>query len=89
MQPDKFQSIGHSLWWSVSTLTPVGYGDVYPITAWGKLLRGVIAVIGIGFVALPTGIISSTFVQRIKEHHRAPSNNECTCPKCGEKFKMD
>ena len=89
VQPDKFQSIGHTLWWSVSTLTSVGYGDVYPITGWGKLFSGVIAIIGIGFVELPTGIISSTFVQRLKEHHNKTASKKCTCPHCGQKFELE
>ena len=63
-QPEKFASIVHSLWWSVATLTTVGYGDVYPITAIGKILSAVIALIGIGFIALPTGIISSAILKR-------------------------
>jgi voltage-gated potassium channel len=89
VQPDKFQSIGHTLWWSVSTLTSVGYGDVFPVTPWGKLLSGIIAIIGIGFVALPTGIISSAFVQRLKEHHEKTPKKTCTCPHCGETFESE
>lgn len=80
-QPEKFASIGHSFWWSVATLTTVGYGDVYPITAAGKLLSAIIAVIGIGFVALPTGIISSAFIARIQKDKIEPK--ECSCPNCG------
>ncbi len=85
-QPQKFASIGHSFWWSIATLTTVGYGDVYPITAMGKILSAVIAFIGIGFVALPTGIISSAFVEKIQKNKL--SKTECECPKCGTKIKI-
>lgn len=61
-QPEIFGSIPRALWWSMSTLTTVGYGDVYPITAMGKLVAAFIAVIGIGAVALPAGIIASAFM---------------------------
>lgn len=85
VQPEKFASIGHSFWWAVATLTTVGYGDVFPITAMGKIMSGIIALIGIGFIALPTGIISSAFIERIQEQKK--EKNICKCPKCGTKFK--
>ena len=65
-QPDQFPDIVHAFWWAVATLTTVGYGDVYPVTALGKILSGVIALLGIGLVALPTGILSSAFVDRME-----------------------
>ncbi|MEO8234376.1 MAG: ion transporter [Flavobacterium sp.] len=83
-QPDKFENIGQSLWWSVAILTTVGYGDIYPITGLGKILSSVIAIIGIGFVALPTGIISSAFISRMQNEKL--SKTECKCPKCGTEF---
>jgi voltage-gated potassium channel len=83
-QPDKFENIGQSLWWSVATLTTVGYGDIYPITGLGKILSSVIALIGIGFVALPTGIISSAFINKMQNNKEA--KKECECPNCGTKF---
>lgn len=83
-QPDKFENIGQSLWWSVATLTTVGYGDIYPITGLGKILSSVIALIGIGFVALPTGIISSAFINRMQREKE--TQKECECPKCGTRF---
>ncbi|MFT5912449.1 MAG: voltage-gated potassium channel [Paraglaciecola sp.] len=86
-QPEEFASIGHSFWWAIATLTTVGYGDVYPITAVGKLLSGIIALIGIGFVALPTGIISSAFIEKVQKEKREAQIN-CTCPNCGTEFKM-
>lgn len=83
-QPQKFENIGQSLWWSVATLTTVGYGDIYPITSLGKILSSVIALIGIGFVALPTGIISSAFISRMQNEKE--KSKKCKCPKCGNEF---
>lgn len=91
VQPDKFANIGEAMWWSVATLTTVGYGDVYPITGLGKILSAIIALIGIGFIALPTGIISSAFIEKIqkdKEQKKAISET-CECPKCGNEFKKN
>jgi len=58
-QPDKFQSVFHSLWWGVATLTTVGYGDVYPITVGGKIFTFLMLLIGLGIVSVPAGIVSS------------------------------
>ncbi|MEM6321277.1 MAG: ion transporter [Bacteroidota bacterium] len=89
-QPEKFATIGHSFWWAIATLTTVGYGDVYPITAMGKLLSAVITLIGIGFIALPTGIISSAFIEKIKRKKRKRKRRKitCTCPNCGTTIKV-
>nr|WP_293295759.1 ion transporter [Allomuricauda sp.] len=84
-QPDKFSNIGDSLWWAVATLTTVGYGDVYTVTVMGKLLSSIIALIGIGFVALPTGILSSAFIDNV--HKEREGGQHCRCPRCGEEFK--
>ena len=64
-QPDKFSSITESIWWATVSLATVGYGDVYPITAGGKIFASIISLIGIGIVAIPTGIISASFVEEI------------------------
>ncbi len=60
-QPEAFGSIPRALWWSVATLTTVGYGDVTPITAAGKFFASLTAVAGIGIVAMPTGILAAAF----------------------------
>ncbi|WP_417449603.1 cyclic nucleotide-gated ion channel [Kordiimonas sp.] len=65
MQPAKFGSIPDAFWWALATLTTVGYGDVVPITGLGKLVAGVIMVIGLGFYALPIGIIASGFSDEV------------------------
>lgn len=62
-QPEQFKSVFHSLWWAVTTLTTVGYGDMYPITAGGKLFTFVVLMIGLGIVAVPTGLIASALSQ--------------------------
>ncbi len=60
-QPDVFTSIPASMWWAVATLTTVGYGDTYPVTAVGKILGSLIAIFGISAIAIPTAILSDAF----------------------------
>ncbi|MBO6114516.1 MAG: ion transporter [Lachnospiraceae bacterium] len=62
-QPEAFQNAFSGIWWSVSTLLTVGYGDIYPVTTLGKFMAIVIAFLGVGMVAVPTGIISAGFVE--------------------------
>lgn len=64
-QPEVFSSIPKTMWWGVATLTTVGYGDIFPITPLGRMLGGVIAILGIGIFAIPTGIIASGFTEYI------------------------
>ena len=63
-QPDKFTNAFSGMWWSVSALLTVGYGDVYPITPLGKVMAVLISFLGVGAVAIPTGIISAGFVEQ-------------------------
>jgi len=70
VQPEAFGTIPDALWWAVITMTTVGFGDVVPITPLGKLLGGVIAVIGIGMVALPAGLLAAAFSEQIHERDR-------------------
>jgi voltage-gated potassium channel len=65
-QPEHFSSIFDSLWWSIVTLTTVGYGDVYPITVGGRIFTFFILLIGLGIVAIPTGIISSSLTKVVE-----------------------
>lgn len=60
-QPEHFGSIPRALWWSVSTLTTVGYGDVVPVTVVGKFCAAITAISGIGLIAMPTGILAAAF----------------------------
>ena len=63
-QPDVFRNAFSGIWWSMSTLLTVGYGDIYPITTLGKVMAICIAYLGVGAVAIPTGIISAGFVEQ-------------------------
>lgn len=67
VQPELFPNIVASFWWAIATLTTVGYGDVFPITPLGKFLSGLIALLGIGLVALPAGILSSAFIEKLED----------------------
>lgn len=78
-QPDKFPNIPESLWWGVATLTTVGYGDVYPVTGLGKFCSAIIALLGIGLVALPSGLIVAGFVEELQAR-KEPK----TCPHCNK-----
>ncbi len=64
-QPDNFSSIPAAMWWAVTTLTTVGYGDVTPITVKGKTLAGLVMLIGYGMFALPVGIVATAFAREI------------------------
>lgn len=78
-QPDDFRSIPATLWWAVSTITTVGYGDVVPVTSLGRVIASIIAVLGIGMFALPTGILGAAFLE---EYQRA--KGERVCRHCGQ-----
>ncbi|MBI9019997.1 MAG: ion transporter [Verrucomicrobia bacterium] len=80
-QPDTFSSIPATMWWSVATLTTVGYGDMYPITLMGKFFASIIAILGIGMFALPTGIIGAGFVEAIQK-----KKGQHVCPHCGKEL---
>ena len=91
VQPDAFPNIIASLWWAVATLTTIGYGDVFPVTGLGRLLSGIIAVLGIGLVALPTAIISSGFVEALARDKAEAADKQASdavstrfCPHCGK-----
>lgn len=68
LQPEKFGSIPRAMWWSVVTLTTIGYGDVYPITVAGKIVASVVAVAGVGLIAMPTGILAAAFTDAVQRN---------------------
>ena len=70
-QPEAFASVFHSFWWSVATLTTVGYGDVYPVTVGGKVFTFIVLMIGLGLVAVPTGLFASALSQARDEERES------------------
>ena len=91
-QPDKFTNAFSGLWWAVATLTTVGYGDIYPVTALGRFFGAVIAIMGIGMVAVPTGILSAGFVEVLEKKTKNGEDEKTDepptyCPHCGKKLK--
>lgn len=75
-QPEKFTSVFESLWWAVATLTTVGYGDIYPITPGGRLFTFLVLVLGLGVIAVPSGLLAAA-LSRVRAEdaarHRAAS----------------
>jgi voltage-gated potassium channel len=71
------------MWWALVTLATVGYGDVYPVTSIGRLMSGIVVIMGIGIFALPAVIFASGFVEEIEK------NQEHYCPHCGKKVHKD
>jgi len=74
VQPEKFGSIPHAMWWAMATLTTVGYGDVTPVTPMGQIFGSLVAVVGIGMAALPAGILSSGLTAQLRRNRDALSN---------------
>lgn len=73
-QPQAFANIGDGFWWAIVAFTTVGYGDIYPITPLGRILSSLISLIGIAMIAIPTGIISSAFMNMILEKKQNDNN---------------
>lgn len=67
IQPDKFGSIVHSLWWAVVTLTTVGYGDVYPVSLGGRIFTSIVLLLGLSMISIPSGLLASSFSKVMKE----------------------
>ena len=88
-QPEAFDNAFSSFWWALATLTTVGYGDIYPITIPGRILSGIIALLGVALVAVPTGIIASGFTNQLNKDKEKDENSDeiSYCPYCGRKIK--
>ncbi|AFK01630.1 Ion transport protein [Emticicia oligotrophica DSM 17448] len=80
-QPRKFSSIPETMWWCVNAMTTVGDADYRPITPIGKIIGGIISILGVALFALPTGILASGFAEQIRR--QKPS---IKCPHCGNEF---
>jgi voltage-gated potassium channel len=91
-QPQQFRNAFSGLWWAVATLTTVGYGDIYPITPIGRVLGAMIAILGIGMVAVPTSILSAGFLEVLEKKNKEPekkdepASEKKYCPYCGKKL---
>ncbi|QAY78574.1 ion transporter [Sphingosinicella sp. BN140058] len=70
-QPDKFGSIPRAMWWAAVTLTTIGYGDVFPVTILGKFIAVIVAIAGIGLIAMPAGILAAAFSDAIQRSRNA------------------
>ena len=99
-QPDVFKNAFSGLWWATSALLTVGYGDIYPITPWGEAASILITFLGVGMVAIPTGILSAGFTEYEKEQKTAQLMKQKAkyakdhkkldyCPYCGEKLPKE
>ena len=73
-QPEVFKNAFSGIWWSMSTIFTVGYGDIYPVTTVGKVMAVIITFLGVGGVAIPTGIISAGFVENYTEMQKTRLN---------------
>jgi voltage-gated potassium channel len=82
-QPEAFSSIPAAMWWGIVTLATVGYGDVYPITAWGKFIGSIVVILGIGLFALPTGVLASGFAEVLARRKEEQKMEKMRCPHCG------
>jgi voltage-gated potassium channel len=82
-QPGSFATIPDAMWWAVTTLTTVGYGDAVPITALGRILGGIVALVGICVIAIPTGIIGAGFAEELRRRDESG-----VCPTCGRSHSI-
>jgi len=82
-QPEAFSSIPVAMWWGIVTLATVGYGDVYPVTLWGKLIGSIVVILGIGLFALPTGVLASGFAEVLAKRKEDRKMQKFRCPHCG------
>lgn len=83
-QPDVFDNAFSGFWWAINTLLTVGYGDIVPVTVAGRVCGAIMTFLGVGMVAIPTGILSAGFVEQVSSKEK---NNEVHyCPNCGKKL---
>ncbi len=85
VQPEVFRSIPDSMWWGINTITTVGATSGNPVTFIGKLLAGIVSILGIGLFALPTGILASAFSEHVTKHKQKKPAKKC--PHCGKELE--
>jgi len=78
----QFTDLGTSVYWAIVTMTTVGYGDITPVTATGRILSAFVMLLGYTIIAVPTGIVSATFIDETKNKVK-----DGCCPRCGEKVR--
>ena len=85
-QPEVFKNAFSGIWWATSTLLTVGYGDIYPVTTGGQIASIIITFLGVGMVAIPTGILSAGFTMHLTDRRMAESGPDIItcCPHCGK-----
>ncbi len=84
-EPDsQFTDLGTSVYWAIVTMTTVGYGDITPITPTGRLLSAFVMLLGYTIIAVPTGIVSATFIDETKKQVK-----DGRCPRCGEEVREE
>lgn len=86
VQHEAFGSIRETMWWAVATLTTVGYGDVYPITAAGRFFGAILSILCLGIFALPAGILAGGFADQLS---RRGEDTMSSCPHCGQPLHDD
>ena len=82
-QPDNFSSIPEAMWWGIVTLGTVGYGDICPVTPWGKFIGSMVMILGIGLFALPAGIMASGLTEVLAKRKEEQKTAGMVCPHCG------
>lgn len=80
VQPEKFPDIPTTMWWAIVTITTVGYGDVFPVTGWGRVIGVITTLLGLLMIALPTGVFGAAFVEELNRKKASPPK----CPHCGK-----
>jgi len=85
VQPEVFPDIPTAMWWGVVTMTTVGYGDIYPITALGRIFAAIVSILGVGLFALPAGFLASGFTEEIRKGKK----KKIICPECGREIKIE
>ncbi|WP_150466850.1 ion transporter [Francisella sp. SYW-9] len=76
-QPQVFSTISKTLWWGVTTLTTVGYGDMYPVTLAGRLIAAALSMLGIGVFAIPSGLIGGAFIEEMRQEREEAAKKKC------------
>jgi len=88
-QPEAFSNAFQGMWWGVATLSTVGYGDIYPITALGKVITAIVSILTIGLVALPTSILTAAILEGQEKHRNSLKPPSVFCPYCQGDGRID